>query len=372
MRATTAKAVRNRRSNRSVSLTLAAVAAQATGTPSPVTATWDLVPRLPRSVGFGPVRSPPRLARTLQLSRIRSGPPRSMATSRACTRWSRLTSAHSARRRRRVEPLAWSAVARRPRHGVPSRRNRRRVASTRTVAAGGCPGPGSPGPSQRSITVPTRSKILRSTSVPLPVAERPQMGIGTAAGAAGPSQPGMDVETTSKQVPRYPARRGPLRREAPNAALQPRVPYGRATHSHPRVPTRDVGPARQASRPPGPPGRPHRPEDARRLARRPAGAARAGRTRRGRRGEGGPVTPPRLNRDTADDARASLDAADALALRLYEHALAVDRIARTCRCAAHRATALATQDDRDFKDLRAHLADARDDLDGIVDREDDP
>jgi len=32
-----------------------------------------LVPRLPRSVGFEPVRPPPRLARTEQLSRIRSG-----------------------------------------------------------------------------------------------------------------------------------------------------------------------------------------------------------------------------------------------------------------------------------------------------------
>src|SRR5918992_1400225 len=54
MRVTTAKAVRNRRSNKSVSLTFAALAAQATGTPSPVTATWYLVPRLPRSVGLGP------------------------------------------------------------------------------------------------------------------------------------------------------------------------------------------------------------------------------------------------------------------------------------------------------------------------------
>src|SRR3954468_11907093 len=49
MRATTAKALRNRRSNSRVSLTFAAVAAQATGTPSPVVATWYLVPRLPRS-----------------------------------------------------------------------------------------------------------------------------------------------------------------------------------------------------------------------------------------------------------------------------------------------------------------------------------
>ncbi len=43
----------------------------ATGTPSPFTATWYFVPFLPRSVGLDPVRSPPRLARTEQLSRIK-------------------------------------------------------------------------------------------------------------------------------------------------------------------------------------------------------------------------------------------------------------------------------------------------------------
>src|SRR4051812_22917173 len=196
MRATTAKAVRNRRSNRSVSLTLAAVAAQATGTPSPVVAMWYLVPRLPRSVGFGPVRSPPRLARTEQLSRIRSGSPRSIATSRACTRWSRLTAAQPASRRRRVEPLAWAGVAVRPRHGVPSRRNRRRAASTRTVSAGGCPGPGSPGPSHRSTTVAIRSKILTSNIAPLPC-RKARDGHRRGAQVIKPSQPGVDVETGS-------------------------------------------------------------------------------------------------------------------------------------------------------------------------------
>jgi len=84
------------------------------------------------------------------------------------------------------------------------------------------------------------------------------------------------------------------------------------------------------------------------------------------------VTAPRPNRDAADDARSSIDAADALAGRLHERALAVDRVARTCRCGAHRATALATQDDREFKDLRAHLADARDIVDGIIDGEEEP
>src|SRR5688500_17674182 len=93
----TAKAPRNRRSNRTVSLTLAAIAAQAIGTPSPSTATWYLVPRLPRSVGLGPVRSPPRLARTEHASRIRSGWPRSMPTSRACTFANRPVLAHRIR-----------------------------------------------------------------------------------------------------------------------------------------------------------------------------------------------------------------------------------------------------------------------------------
>src|SRR4051812_14145654 len=129
---------------------------------------WCLVPRLPRSVGFGPVRPPPRLARTEQLSRIRSGWPRSIASRTAWTRCSRLTAAQSASRRRRVEPLAWAEVARRLRHGVPSRGNRRRVASTRTVSAGGCPGPGSPRPSHRSTTVAIRSKVLTSNPVPFP------------------------------------------------------------------------------------------------------------------------------------------------------------------------------------------------------------
>src|SRR5512134_1349818 len=55
------------RSNR-VSLTLAAEATAARGRPSASTTRWYLLPGLPRSVGFGPIRSPPRLVRTLQLS----------------------------------------------------------------------------------------------------------------------------------------------------------------------------------------------------------------------------------------------------------------------------------------------------------------
>src|ERR1044071_8361343 len=61
MWAMTAKAARNSRSKTSVSLTFAAVARQATGTPSPSAARWYLVPGLALSVGLGPVRSPPAL-----------------------------------------------------------------------------------------------------------------------------------------------------------------------------------------------------------------------------------------------------------------------------------------------------------------------
>src|SRR5687768_6268002 len=81
-------------------------ATHATGTPSPSTATLYFVPRLARSVGLGPVRSPARLARTEQLSRIRSGWPRSMPTSTACTWASTPVSAQRVSHRRRVEPLA--------------------------------------------------------------------------------------------------------------------------------------------------------------------------------------------------------------------------------------------------------------------------
>src|SRR3954468_1353732 len=85
MRAMTPKAARNSRSKSRVSGPLAAVTRQATGTPSPVMAMWYLLPLLARSVGLGPARSPPRLARTEPLSRIRVGLPRSIATSSACT-----------------------------------------------------------------------------------------------------------------------------------------------------------------------------------------------------------------------------------------------------------------------------------------------
>src|SRR3954462_7706168 len=85
MRAMTPKAARNSRSKSSVSGTLAALPRQATGTPSPVMAMWYLLPILARSVGLGPARSPPRLARTEPLSRITPGLPGGIATSSACS-----------------------------------------------------------------------------------------------------------------------------------------------------------------------------------------------------------------------------------------------------------------------------------------------
>jgi len=88
-----------------------------------------------------------------------------MPTSRACTWASTPVSAQRVSHRRRVEPLAGSRVALRLRQGVPSRRNRRNVASTRTVSVGGWPGPCSRGGSQTSITVAIRRKILTSKAI---------------------------------------------------------------------------------------------------------------------------------------------------------------------------------------------------------------
>ena len=71
-----------------------------------------------RSVGAGKIAT--ALARTEQVSRIRSGWPRSIPTSRACTFASRPRSLQRAgNRRRRVAPLAWLRVALRLRQACP-------------------------------------------------------------------------------------------------------------------------------------------------------------------------------------------------------------------------------------------------------------
>ena len=105
------------------------------------------------------------MVRTEQLSRISVGSLRSMATNMAWTRASTPSCAQCSSQRRSVEPLTFPSVARRLPQGVPSRRNWRRVASTRTVSARGCPGLGSRGLSQHSITVAIRSKTLVSNPV---------------------------------------------------------------------------------------------------------------------------------------------------------------------------------------------------------------
>src|SRR3712207_6976655 len=74
-----------------VSWTLAAEGTTPGGRPSVATTTWYLVPALPRSVGSGPVSSPPRLARTEQLStttsqEVTSGPARTIRTRTTWTR----------------------------------------------------------------------------------------------------------------------------------------------------------------------------------------------------------------------------------------------------------------------------------------------
>src|SRR3954464_2691180 len=66
--AQTTWARRSRCPKRRVSWTLAAEGTAPSGMPSVATTTWYLVPALPRSVGLGPVSSPPCLARTEQLS----------------------------------------------------------------------------------------------------------------------------------------------------------------------------------------------------------------------------------------------------------------------------------------------------------------
>jgi hypothetical protein len=50
------------------------------------------------------------------------------------------------------------------------------VASTRTVSAGGCPGPDVRGSSQHPITVAIKSKSLKSMP---PISENPEMGNDT-------------------------------------------------------------------------------------------------------------------------------------------------------------------------------------------------
>src|SRR3954463_6104449 len=163
----TAKAAGNSRSKASVSLTLAAVARQATGTPSPSVAMWYLVPLLPRSVGLGPVRSPPRLARTKQVSRIRSRDQVGVAAQHADQQ------SMDFRQQTPLGPAPQAAaqgcatgLTRGGTQAAPGRAlaldTRRSVATTRIVSLGGCPGPRLGRWSQASMTVAIRCKSLKS------------------------------------------------------------------------------------------------------------------------------------------------------------------------------------------------------------------
>src|SRR4051794_21177618 len=129
---------------RRVSWTLAAEGTAPSGRPSVATTTWYLVPALPRSVGLGPVSSPPCLARTEQLStttsqEATSGPERTIRTRAVWTCRSKAVALQLSRRRRKVEPQARLAAARNSRHCTPSRTKKRSVSTTLIVGVGGRP-----------------------------------------------------------------------------------------------------------------------------------------------------------------------------------------------------------------------------------------
>src|SRR3954454_4645259 len=112
--------------------------------PSVEATTWYLVPALPRSVGLGPVSSPPCLARTEQLStttsqEVTSDPERTIQTRAVWTCRSKAVALQLSRRRRKVEPQARPAAARNSRHCTPSRTKKRSVSTTLIVGIGGRP-----------------------------------------------------------------------------------------------------------------------------------------------------------------------------------------------------------------------------------------
>src|SRR3712207_1392315 len=144
MVAQTTWAKRKRWAKSRVSWTLAAEGTAASGRPSVATTTWYLVPALPRSVGLGPVSSPPRLARTEQLStttsqEVTSGPARTIRTRTTWTWRSTAVALQASRRRRNVEPHARPTAARSSRHWTPSRTKYRSVSTTLMVGTGGRP-----------------------------------------------------------------------------------------------------------------------------------------------------------------------------------------------------------------------------------------
>src|SRR3954452_17171261 len=121
--AQTTWARRSRCPKRRVSWTLAAEGTAPSGMPSVATTTWYLVPALPRSVGLGPVSSPPCLARTEQLSTTTSqgapsGPARTIRIRATWTRRRTAVVLQLSRRRRRVEPALGPPAAPAARRGA--------------------------------------------------------------------------------------------------------------------------------------------------------------------------------------------------------------------------------------------------------------
>src|SRR3954453_3535915 len=149
MAAPTTWARRSRCGKSRVSWTLAAEGMAPSGVPSVATTTWYLVPALPRSVGSGPVSSPPRPARTERLSTTTSqgatsGPARTIRTRATWTRRGKAVAPRPSGRRRRVEPRARSAAARGPRHRTPPRTGGAQRPDDPDRRPGRPPGPGPP------------------------------------------------------------------------------------------------------------------------------------------------------------------------------------------------------------------------------------
>ena len=112
------------------------------------------------------VSSPPRLARTLHVSRTRSqlsaadpGPERAMRINPTGTRRNRLVSCHVRSRRRSVDPEVRPGVATSSHHWTPSRKKNCSVATTSAAGSRGLPRPVL-SPSNLSIISATRSCAL--------------------------------------------------------------------------------------------------------------------------------------------------------------------------------------------------------------------
>jgi hypothetical protein len=109
---------------------LAPVKRTASGTPRPSQITWRLLPRFARSVGFGPVSSPPHVARTEQLSTTARDQSiwswrASQSNSAKCISSQMPASCQSRSRRQHVIPEPQRSSCGNICHGIPLRRTKR-------------------------------------------------------------------------------------------------------------------------------------------------------------------------------------------------------------------------------------------------------